>query len=87
MSRDELVNLLKYCHWIPAQRGIGGAERDLVSELNHAGAFKRSQNHFSGLEPKLHLQSAHRQPDGSWLFLFDNGKRKWSLTSGPSVRI
>lgn len=87
MSREEISNLLQYCHWIPAQRGIGGKERNLVSELRSAGAFKRSKNHFSGLEPKMHLQTANRQPDGSWLFVFNNGRRKWSLTSVQDVRI
>ena len=87
MSREEIISLLQYCHWISARRGIGSAERHLVSELSRAGAFKRSRNHFSGLELKMHLQTAQRQSDGSWLLLFNNGQRTWKHSCSPCVRV
>jgi hypothetical protein len=86
LSREEIFGLLQSCHWIPAAKGIGGIERELVFNLERIGALRKSRDHFSGREPRKHLQRVDQQPDGTWLLSFDNGKRKWSHTLGPPVR-
>jgi hypothetical protein len=78
LSREEISDLLRFRHWIPGTRGIGGNQRDLILVLIRVGVFKRSRSHFSGLEPKMHLQRADQQLDGTWILSFDNGERKWT---------
>lgn len=86
LSREEIFELLQSCHWIPAAKGIGGNDRELVFDLERIGALKKSRNHFSGREPRRHLQRVDQQPDGTWVLFFDNGKRKWSHAWSPPVR-
>jgi hypothetical protein len=78
LSREEISDLLRFRHWIPGTRGIGGNQRDLILVLIRVGVFKKSRSHFSQLEPKMHLQRADQQPDGTWILSFDNGERKWT---------
>jgi len=54
--------------------------------LIRVGVFKKSRTHFSQLEPKMHLQRADQQLDGTWILSFDNGKKKWTHTWSPPVR-
>lgn len=86
LSRDEISNLLQFRHWIPGTRGIGSGQRELILVLIRVGVFKKSRNHFSNLEPRMHLQRADQQLDGTWILAFDNGKRKWTHTWNPPVR-
>jgi len=86
LSREEISDLLRFRHWIPGTRGIGGNQRDLILVLIRVGVFKKSRTHFSKLEPKMHLQRADQQLDGTWILSFDNGKRKWAHTWSPPVR-
>ena len=86
LSRAEMSDLLRFRHWIPATRGIGATQRDLILVLVRVGVFKKSRSHFSMLEPKMHLQRADQQLDGTWILSFDNGKRKWTHTWSPPVR-
>ena len=86
LSREEISDLLRFRHWIPATRGIGGNQRDLILVLIRVGVFKKSRTHFSRLEPKMHLQRADQQLDGTWILSFDNGKKKWTHTWSPPVR-
>ena len=78
LSREEISDLLRFRHWIPGTRGIGGNQRDLILVLIRVGVFKKSRTHFSQLEPRMHLQRADQQPDGTWILSFDNGERKWT---------
>ena len=78
LSREEISDLLRFRHWIPGTRGIGGNQRDLILVLIHVGVFKKLRTHFSQLEPRMHLQRADQQPDGTWILSFDNGERKWT---------
>jgi hypothetical protein len=78
LSREEISDLLRFRHWIPGTRGIGDNQRDLILVLIRVGVFKKSRTHFSQLEPKMHLQCADQQPDGTWILSFDNGERKWT---------
>ena len=80
LSREEIFELLQSCHWIPAAKGIGGNDRELVLDLVRIGALKKSRNHFSGREPRKHLQRADQQPDGTWALSFKNGQRTWMRT-------
>jgi hypothetical protein len=86
LSREEISDLLRFRHWIPGTRGIGGNQRDLILVLIRVGVFKKSRTHFSKLEPKMHLQRADQQLDGTWILSFDNGKKKWTHTWSPPVR-
>ncbi len=86
LSREEIFGLLQSCHWIPASKGIGGIDRELVFNLERIGALKKSRDHFSGHEPRKHLQRVDQQSDGTWVLSFDNENRKWSHTWSPPVR-
>jgi hypothetical protein len=86
LSREEISDLLRFRHWIPGTRGIGGNQRDLILVLIRVGVFKKSRTHFSQLEPRMHLQRADQQLDGTWILSFDNGKKKWTHTWSPPVR-
>lgn len=86
ISREEIYESLQFCHWIAANRGIGIDQRGMMSELIHTGALKKTRQHFSGYEPRKHLQHVERQKDGTWILSFNNGKRNWTLTSALSVR-
>jgi hypothetical protein len=86
LSREEISDLLRFRHWIPGTRGIGGNQRDLILVLIRVGVFKKSRTHFSKLEPKMHLQRADQQLDGTWILSFDNGKKKWTHTWHPPER-
>jgi hypothetical protein len=86
LSRDEISDLLRFRHWIPATRGIGGNQRDLILVLIRIGVFKKSRSHFSGLETRMHLQRADQQLDGTWVLSFENGNKKRTHTWSPPVR-
>jgi hypothetical protein len=85
LSREEILEILQACHWIAAMKG-SGVQRELIVNLSQVGAFKKSRTHFSKLEPKMHLQRADQQLDGTWILSFDNGKRKWTHTLSPPIR-
>ena len=73
ISVDEIRNVLHYCHWIPASKGLRSpvmhrfpehTQASLIAELRAARALRRS-DHFTGLAPRKNLSHVEFLSDGT----------------------
>lgn len=84
ITAEEIRNVLSYCHWIAASKGLrspvlakfpGHDHASLIATLRAARALRRS-DHFTGLEPRKNLSHVE--------FLSDGTRRTVSLPRTPS---
>ena len=84
ITAEEIRDVLGYCHWIPAGKGLrspvlakfpGHDHASLIATLRAARALRRS-DHFTGLEPRKNLSHVE--------FLSDGTRRTVSLPRTPS---
>ena len=84
ITAEEIRDVLGYCHWIPAGKGLRSPVMAKFPEHNHASliatlraarALRRS-DHFTGLEPRKNLSHVE--------FLSDGTRRTVSLPRTPS---
>ena len=80
ISVDEIRNVLHYCHWIPASKGLRSpvmhrfpehTQASLIAALRTAEAL-RGGDHFTGLEPRARLLRVDFLSDGTCRVMKDS---------------
>ena len=73
ITAEEIRDVLGYCHWIPASKGLRSpvmhrfpehTQASLIAELRAARALRRS-DHFTGLAPRKNLSHVEFLSDGT----------------------